>query len=52
MDQNWKLRILCSGFLAKGTYAWVESYDGGEDGEIFFVKNIYFPIVTAKTIKK
>ena len=29
---DWKLRILCAGFLSKGTYAWVESYDGGEDG--------------------
>jgi len=30
---EWKLRVLCSGFLARGAYAWVESYDGGEDDE-------------------
>ena len=33
---EWKLRVLCSGFLARGAYAWVESYDGGEDGEFIF----------------
>ena len=32
MDE-WRLRIICSGLLARGTYAWVESYDGGEDGK-------------------
>lgn len=30
---DWKLRILCSGVLARGAHAWVESYDGGEDDE-------------------
>lgn len=33
-----RLQLISCGLLSKGVYAWVESYDGGEDGRFLSSK--------------